>query len=84
MNPIPPIKRFILRALSVARGLPLREELLQEACSLLAPPPLKSDLRQALAELEADAFIQAARDDLDPALLTYTLTEKGKHKAQQL
>jgi len=62
----------------------LREELLVDACGILAPPPLKSDVRIALMGLERDGFIQAARDDLDEALLTYTLTDKGNHKARQL
>ena len=84
MTPIPQIKRFVLRALLAAEGLPLREDLLMDACQILAPRPLPSDVRKGLMEMERDGFIQSARDELDAALLTYTLTGKGNHKARQL
>ena len=45
--------------------------------------PLQSDIHQAKRELEAGGFIQASRDELDD-LPTWTLTDKGRHKAKQL
>ncbi len=47
------------------------------------PRPLQSDINQAKRELEHDGYLQGNRDELD-GLLTWTLTEKGRHKARQL
>ena len=84
MNPISDIKRFLLRALGRAGGIPWPDALLDEAARQgILPRPLQSDINQAKRELESAGYIQGARDDLDD-LLTWTLTEKGRHKAQQL
>ncbi len=84
MNPIGDIKRFLLRALWRLNGLPWPDALMDEAArQSLVPRPLQSDLNQAKRELETAGYMQGTRDDLDD-LLTWTLTEKGRHKARQL
>ena len=84
MSPIGEIKRFLLRALSRAHGLPWPDALLDEAARQgVMPPPLHSDIHQAKRELETAGYIHGSRDELDD-LLTWTLTEKGRHKAKQL
>ena len=84
MNPIPDIKRFVLRALWRLNGLPWPDALMDEAVrQALVPRPLQSDIHQAKRELESAGFIQGNRDDLDEAI-TWTLTDKGRHKAKQL
>jgi hypothetical protein len=85
MNPIPTIKRFVLRALARTSGVPMPDESLSDAVSAaVTPKPLASDISQAKRELEADEFIQSQRDPLDDSLITWTLTPKGQHKAAQL
>jgi DNA-binding MarR family transcriptional regulator len=84
MNPIPDIKRFVLRALWRLNGLPWPDALMDEAVrQALVPRPLQSDIHQAKRELESNGFIQGSRDDLDESI-TWTLTDKGRHKAKQL
>ncbi len=84
MNPIPEIKRFLLRALLRLNGLPWPDALLEDAARQgIIPTPLQSDIRQAKRELERAGFIQGDRDELDE-VLTWTLTDKGRHKAKQL
>jgi hypothetical protein len=58
--------------------------LLNDAVSQgIVPRPLQSDVNQAKRELESAGYLQADRDELD-GLLSWTLTEKGRHKAKQL
>jgi hypothetical protein len=84
MNPQSDIKRFLLRALLRLEGLPWPDPLLDEAVRQgVMPRPLQSDINQAKRELEAAGYLQGSRDDLD-GLLTWTLTDKGRHKAKQL
>ncbi len=84
MNPLGDIKRFVLRALLRLNGLPWPDPLLDDATrQALKPRPLQSDINQAKRELEHAGFIQGARDELDDAV-TWTLTEKGKHKAMEI
>jgi hypothetical protein len=84
MNPISDIKRFVLRAMHRLNGLPWPDALLDDAVrQAILPRPLQSDINQAKRELESAGFIQGNRDELDD-LLTWTLTDKGRHKAQQL
>ena len=84
MNPISDIKRFMLRALGHANGVPWPDALLDEAARQgIMPRPLQSDINQAKRELEIAGYLQGARDELD-GLLTWTLTDKGRHKARQL
>jgi hypothetical protein len=84
MNPLSDIKRFLLRALGRASGMPWPDALLDEAARQgIMPRPLQSDINQAKRELESAGYIQGTRDELDD-LLTWTLTDKGQHKARQL
>ena len=84
MNPISDIKRFVLRAMLRLNGIPWPDALLDEAVRQnIVPRPLQSDISQAKRELETAGFLQGCRDELDD-LLSWTLTEKGRHKATQL
>ena len=84
MNPLPDIKRFVLRAMLRLNGIPWPDPLLDEAVRHgLMPRPLQSDISQAKRELERAGYIQGSRDDLDDSL-TWTLTEKGRHKGREL
>lgn len=84
MSPIPELKRYLLRALLRLNGLPWPDALLDDAArQAVAPRPLQSDISQTKRELETSGFIQGSRDELDD-VLTWTLTEKGRHKAKQL
>jgi DNA-binding MarR family transcriptional regulator len=84
MNPIPDIKRFLLRALWRLNGLPWPDALMDEAArQALVPRPLDSDIHQAKRELERAGYLQASRDEFDDTV-TWTLTDKGRHKARQL
>ena len=84
MNPIGDIKRFTLRALARLDGLPWPDALLDEAARRgILPRPLQSDINQAKRELESAGYLQGRRDDPDGSL-TWTLTDKGRHKAGEL
>jgi hypothetical protein len=84
MNPISDIKRFLLRALLRLNGVPWPDALMDDAARQgLLPRPLQSDINQAKRELENAGYLHGSRDELDE-LLTWTLTEKGRHKAKQL
>jgi hypothetical protein len=78
------IKIFILRALLRMDGLPMVEETLSSAVKLaLSPAPVKSEIDTARRELEAEGFISGNRDELLETV-TWTLTDKGAHRARQL
>ncbi len=84
MDTISEIKRFVLRALGRLNGIPWPDDVFEDmARTGVVPEPLLSDVRQAKRELEHDGYIQADRDDFDDQV-TWTLTSKGRHKAQQL
>ena len=84
MNPVSEIKRFLLRAFYRLEGVPWPDALMDDAARQgVVPRPLHSDIHQAKRELEAAGYIQGSRDELDD-LLTWTLTDKGRHKAKQL
>jgi hypothetical protein len=84
MDPIPEIKRFLLRALFRLKDIPWPDALLDDAVRQgILPRPLQSDINQAKRELETTGYIQGNHDELD-GLLSWTLTDKGRHKAKQL
>jgi len=84
MNPIADIKRFVLRALGRLNGVPWPDLLLDDAARQgVVPRPLQSDINQAKRELEAAGYILGRRDEFDE-VLTWTLTDKGRHKAKQI
>lgn len=83
MNPIPDIKRVMIRALARTEGIPMPDSGLESAASdAVVPRPLLSDIHQAKRELESGGLIHAERDELIG--VTWTLTPKGEHKAGQL
>lgn len=84
MNATSEIKRFMMRALGRLNGLPWPDALVDEAARQgIVPRPLQSDINQAKRDLEAAGYIHGARDEFDD-LITWTLTDKGRHKARQL
>ncbi len=84
MSPLNEIKRFMLRALGRLNGIPWPDALLDDAIKQgLLPRPLQSEIAQAKRELESRGYIQGHRDELDESL-TWTLTDKGRHKAKEL
>jgi hypothetical protein len=84
MNPISDIKRFVLRSLFRLSGVPWPDPLLDDAARQgVFPRPLQSDINQSKRELESAGYIQGFGDEFDDQL-TWTLTEKGRHKARQL
>jgi hypothetical protein len=84
MNPVSDLNRFLLRAMLRLNGLPWPDPLLDEAArQALVPRALQSDINQAKRELEWTGYIHGSRDELDD-LLSWTLTEKGRHKAKEL
>ena len=85
MATIAEIKKFLLKYLREAGGLPIPQPQLETVClGGFVPRPLLSDVHEAMRGLETDGFIQGENDDLDPQLVTWTLTAKGQHRAKQL
>jgi hypothetical protein len=85
MTTVADLKRFLLRALHAASGLPIRQPQLERMCQdAFTPRPLMSDIHEAIQGLEFAGFISGATDDLDKLLSTWALTEKGKHKVKNL
>jgi hypothetical protein len=84
MSPKTELKHFILRALNRTEGLPLRDQaLIESAHGAVTPSPTVGDINQAKRELELDGFIRGHTDDFDKSV-SWTLTPKGQHKANQL
>jgi hypothetical protein len=78
------IKAFILRALLAAAGEPLTEETLKGAVFTRYSRVglTDGDLRQWIREVESAGLIAGTNDDI--LGLVWSLTPKGKIKAQQL
>jgi hypothetical protein len=84
VNPVNETKRFVLRALWRLNGIPWPDALVDDAIKQgVVPRPLQSEIAQAKRELETGGYIQGHRDDLD-GMLTWMLTDKGRHKAKEL
>ena len=78
------IKLFIFKILSAADGVPLSDEQVNSTLQLLiAPKPTLADISAAKRDLEGDDYIAGTRDGVFKQI-SWTLTEKGKHKASQL
>ena len=79
------LKKYILRALHQADGLPFPEGSLVQAVKLLARPeqPTGGDVAAALQECDAEGFIIGVTDDFDHQR-TWMLSDKGRHKARQI
>lgn len=83
MNEVSKIKRFVLRALVAANGMPLPSGNLEDACRAVLPGMLVSDFNQALRGLEEDGFVAGVKDELDGSV-SWGLTAKGELKSRQL
>jgi len=79
------LKQFALQGLLAADGTPMPESALITHLQNAARPKSASiaECLVAIRELEAERWISGAHDDLTGEK-SYTLTEKGKHKAIQL
>jgi hypothetical protein len=79
------IFRALLLSLLRCDGLPMPEDALIEAAQLVCRPsqPTDADLRDKLKTLEAEQYINGTTDTLTRER-TWTLTDKGIHKARQL
>jgi hypothetical protein len=83
MNPVTTTKRFIMRALAAAHGVPVPESALEDACRAAQPALLGSDFHQALRELEGEQFVAGTKDEFADCP-SWGLTVKGEVKAKQL
>jgi DNA-binding PadR family transcriptional regulator len=79
------LKTAALAGLLAADGVPLPETALISHLQNSARPKSAgvAECLVVIRELEAERWIASAHDDLTNEA-SYTLTEKGKHKAQQL
>lgn len=77
--------RAILVSLLQCAGQPMPEDALIEASRLACRPQqlTDADVRDKMRDLEALQFISGALDELTQER-TWTLTDKGVHKARQL
>ncbi|MDE1907215.1 MAG: hypothetical protein KGH75_12275, partial [Rhodospirillales bacterium] len=78
------LKKFVLLALNACDGLPMPQGALIGAVQNLARPgqPTQADVLDAIGAVEADGYVSGASDDMEET--TWTLTNKGVHKARQL
>jgi DNA-binding MarR family transcriptional regulator len=79
------ISTAILRALDRCDGVPMPEESLLAAVRLMlsSDRPTNADILRALKRLEADGYVRGMTDEL-AGEHTWTLTDKGKHRAAEL
>lgn len=78
------LKRLALRALLTMDGVPLPDASLRDHIRNVAPEDaLESEITQAMRELEAVRLVCGNRDEVT-GRLTWTLTDRGAHKAKQL
>lgn len=76
--------RILLLALNATDGLPMPESALVSAVQVGARPdePTWSDVKEAIRDAEAEQWICGVDDRLTGR--TWTLTEKGTHRARKL
>ena len=79
------LKRGCLLILAAYDGLPMPESALLSAMATHARPhqPTEADCRDALRDCEAEGFCAGHLDTFDNSR-SWTLTEKGIHKARSL
>ncbi len=79
------LKKQLLRALNQADGVPFPESALAQAVKQLVRPaqPTSAEVALALKDCEAEGYVNGITDDFIQER-SWTLTEKGKHKAIQL
>ena len=75
------LKRIILLALQACSGMPMPEAALLSAAQN-RERATDADVSEALKDVEAAGYVQGSTDDLTGR--SWTLTEKGVHKARQL
>lgn len=83
MSNRPQIKRFALRVLLRMDGTPMPQPALIDAITVACGESTISDIATAIRELETDRLMSANRDEITE-VITWTLTDKGEHKAKQL
>jgi hypothetical protein len=78
------LKICILKSLLAADGVPMPEASLIGAVQTMARPvfPTDGDVIEALKEAERELYCAGVTDDLTGR--SWTLTEKGVHKARKL
>lgn len=79
------IIRAILVSLLQCDGQPMPEDALIQAADLMVRPamPTDADVIDQMKTLSSEGFISGATDELTKER-TWTLTDKGVHKARQL
>jgi len=79
------LKPKVLLALNAADGVPFPASALAQAVKQLARPaqPTSADVADALRACEEEGYICGVTDTLTNEV-TWTLTEKGVHKARQI
>lgn len=79
------LKRGCLIILQAYDGLPMPESALLSAMASHARPeqPTAADCREALLDCEAEGYIAGVTDTFD-STCSWTLTDKGVHKARSL
>lgn len=84
-NPIPNIKRFILRSLKAANGLAVQQSQIEDwTRDRMTPKPLLSDVHAALDELQKAVWIIGTKDKFDETETLWKLTSDGEIEAKQL
>lgn len=78
------LKRSLLVVLAACDGLPMPEDAMISAVMLNARPdmPTKADVVDALRAVESDGYVCGLTDDLTGR--SWSLTEKGKHRARTI
>lgn len=79
------LKRAVLVVLLACDGVPMPQSALVSAVGLAVRPacPTRSDVEEAIKDVEAEGYASGVTEDLTGEV-TWTLTEKGVHKARQL
>lgn len=80
------IEKNILRALNAADGVPLPQSALVQVVQSLSLPdrPTMGDVLDALRSAEGKSLVAGASDKDGINETSWTLTDKGTHKARQL
>ena len=76
------IKIAILKGLLAADGTPMPDAALNGLGVMVHPQPPLAEIISVKKEMETEGFIAGATDGL--GILSWTLTVKGKHQAQQI
>lgn len=79
------LKRAVLVVLLACDGVPMPEAALVSAVGIAVRPmaPTEGDCREALKDCEAEGYVSGVTDEFSESR-SWTLTEKGTHKARQL